>query len=127
MAAGRGRVPTQQGLAHQAGMGTRQHDQARVQLLQPGPGNLGLGLGFAQRLCPGTGQDFGQVQIPLVVLHQHQQAAFALIALGLHHQLGPQHGFDPFAAGAFIELQAAKEIIQIGNGQGGLPIGLGSF
>lgn len=106
-------------------MDTGQHDQANVQLLQP-PRQPGPEFGFAQRLCPGTGQDFGQVQIPLVVLHQHQPSGSPSSPWGCITNSAPSTGLTPLLRALLENFKAAKEIIQIG-GQGGLPIGLGGF
>ena len=115
-------IATQQRLPYRPGIGTGQHHQPLAQFLQPGPCHLGLGLIFSRVFRPGTRQNFRQVVVALHRLHQYQNPAGGGIALPFHHQLGTQQGLDAFAARAFIKLETAKKVVQVGDGQRGLSI-----
>ena len=122
-----GLVTAQQRLPHQACAGTREHNQPRAQLGQAVPSqSRALRV---RALRPGTRQQFAQIQIALLVLHQQQQTALLPCPLprrlawaAIDHDIGPQQGFDALATGCLVKLDGRKQIVQIRDGQCALPV-----
>jgi len=101
---------------------TRQQDQAFAQFLQP--------LQLDDRLCldhilgPATGQQFTQVQIALLALHQqnHTRSLGWITRKTLDLDFTAQNRFDPLGPAFLVELDAAEQVVQVGDGQGRLPV-----
>ena len=49
-----------------------------------------------------------------------------MTALAFQHDFGPQNGLDALAARGLVELDGAKKVVEVGNGQRGLAIGRGT-
>jgi hypothetical protein len=122
-----GIVALHQRLAHRPGLRTRQHDQALAQLLQPG--GLAHGLGLDHVLRPGARQQLAQVQVALAALHQqhHARQLRGVLGQALHHDLGTDQRLDAGAARFLVELDRAKQVVEVGDGQRGLAIGGGGL
>ena len=73
---------------------------------------------------PRPGEQFTQVQIALLVLHQEQQAGQRCVFAprGLHPHIRTDQWLDAFGLRRLVKLDGAKQIVQIGDGQRGLAI-----
>ena len=116
------RLPLQQRLPDRPRLRTRQQDQPVGQLGQPGPAHHRLRLDHALR--PRAGQQLGQVQVALVVDHQQQHAAGRVLlrVAPLQQHLGTDQRLDAGAARGLVELDGAKQVAEIGDGQCRLPV-----
>ena len=112
------RLPLQQRLPDRPRLRTRQQDQPVGQLGQPGPAHHRLRLDHALR--PRAGQQLGQVQVALVVDHQQQHAAGrVLLRLApLQEHLGTDQRLDAGAARGLVELDGAKQVADVAEGEG---------
>ena len=115
-----GLVTAHQCLAHRAGLGAGQHDQAFAQLLQPGPCVHGLALDHIAG--PAPGQQLGQVVVAQRALHQHDDARDRGAVFALDLDFRAQHGLDALGPAFAIELDAAKQVVEVCDGQCDLPI-----
>ncbi len=108
-------ITLQQGCTQRPSLRARQGNQALAQLLQPSQAAHRLRLHHV--LGPGTAQYLAQVQIALVALHQQQYpGANPLFGSGiqrLQHQLGANQWLYPLAAGGFVKLDSAKQVVQV--------------
>ena len=116
-------VALHQGLAHRAGLGPRQRDQAFAELAQPF--DLAHALRFHHILRPGAGQQLAQVEVALPALHQHHHARQRGCVLGqaLHEDLGADDRLDAGTARFLVELDRAEQVVEVGDRQGGLAVG----
>ncbi len=119
-----GLVALHQGLTHSASLGARQRNQAFAQLFQPV--KLNDGLVAHHVFSPSAGQQLRQIQVAAAVLHQQQQPGGWRVG-GFAGHLDPDvrtdQGFDALAARLLVELDRAKEIRQVGDGQCWLLVG----
>ncbi|MNI03294.1 hypothetical protein D3C73_561940 [compost metagenome] len=114
----RHRVAGVQGLAHVAHAAARKRDQALL-ALQPFPADFRAALALVRQ--ERLGQQFAQVQIALMVAHQQQQAErLGRIVVIAQPDITAGNGFDPRAACAFVELDQAEKVGQVGQRHGGL-------
>ena len=115
-------VALHQGLAHVAHLRARQGQQTCRQLLQPSQAHHRLPLDGL--VGPSPGEQFTQIQIALLVLHQQQQPGQGRVFAprGLHPHIRANQGLDAFGLGRLVKLDGTKQIVQIGDGQGGLAI-----
>jgi len=123
---GPARVARQQGLAHRAELGAREHDQALTQLLQPIPTQQGLVALYVAG--PGAGQQFREVVVAGDVLHQQQQAPRRRVRRAVHRfdpGVAAHHRLEALAAAGLVVLDRAEQVAQVGNAQGQLPVVLG--
>ena len=130
---GAGFVAGQQRHTDRASSGTRQHDEPFVQFLQPLPAQGGLIAHHAMR--PAARQQFAQVQVALAALRQQQHTRQRLVHHGsagrsgwaqvLQLHFGAQQGLHARATGSLVELDGAKQVVVVGQGQGGLAVGRG--
>jgi hypothetical protein len=91
-------------------------NQALVQFLQPR--QLDDGLVFDDVLGVGPGQQLGQVQIALLVLHQqhHARQGSGIAAQAFQKNLDPNDGFGTLGACLLVKLDGAKQVAQVGDG-----------
>ena len=118
-------VALHQRLADRASLRARQRDQAVRQLGQPfGPADR---LIFHRIAGPGARQQLAKIEVPLPVLHQkhHARKLRRVLAQPLHHHFGAKHRLDSAAARFLVELDAAEQVAQVGDGQRRLAIGRG--
>ena len=115
-------VSLHQGLAHVAHLRARQGQQTLRALFQPSQAHHRLA--FDRLMGPGPGEQFTQVQIALLVLHQQQQSGQGRVFAprGLHPHISANQGLDAFGLGRLVKLDGTKQIVQIGDGQRGLAI-----
>ena len=121
---GPGVVALYQSLSYSTALSTRKRDQTGVQLFQPC--QLDDRLVAHQVFCPGTRQQFRQIQVTLVVLHQQQQAGRGCAGFFARHfdpDISPDQRLDAGFSAFLVKLDRAKEIAQIGNGQCSLVVG----
>jgi len=115
-------ITLDQRLPHRAGLRTRQQDQSLRKLLQPFQLNDRLRLDDI--FCPAAGQQFTQIEVALLALHQQDDARnlgqIARQAFELNFRT--QDGFDPFSATFLVELDTTKQVVQVGDGQGRLSV-----
>ena len=109
-----------EGLPHWPRLGPGDSDQPFAQLLQPLPGANGLG--FDHVAGPGARQQFRQIQVTLVPLHQQQYARRRRSGLAFHEYFGAQNRLDALAAHFLVKLDGTEKVAEIGNGQCGLAI-----
>ena len=70
----------------------------------------------------GTRQQFGKVQIALLILHQQHHAGSRSPRSTFQHNFSAQQGFDALFTRPFVKLDASKEVVEVGNGERTLPI-----
>ena len=115
-------VALHQRLADGASLCARQGDQPFVQFLQPG--QLDDRLVFHHVLGIGPRNQLGQVQVALLVLHQHHQARCSarVRTQTFQHDLCTNDRLDALAPRFPVELDGAEQVVEIGNGDGRLAI-----
>ena len=76
-----------------------------------------------------AGNQFGDVQVALFVLHQQDQTrdGQTVCPQSFQHNLRTQQGFNALAPCLFIQLDGTKQIGPVGNGQRGLAVLGGGF
>ena len=121
------RVAHRQRLADCAHQAAGERDQPAAEFLQPRP--LHPGLVAALHIAdPRARQDLAQVQIALAVLHQQQQPgggagiAGGGRAVGLEPDVDADDRLHALLARGVVELDAAEQIGQIGDGHRGLAV-----
>ena len=106
-------------------IGARQRDQAAAQLVQPVP----LDQAWARwaLLVQAAREQFAQVQVAGVVLHQQQQPAGLLLAAargsGSSQMSHADDRLDAAAAAGAVELDGAEQVGQVGDRQRHLAVG----
>ena len=118
-----GVVPLRQRLPQSASLCARQDDQTLTQLLHPRP--LDHRLRSPDVLGVGPSDQLRKVQITLHVLHQqhHARRRLRIPAQSFKNYFGADQRFDAGRARRLIELDSAKEVVEVGNRQRRLRIG----
>ena len=104
-------VALHQRLAHRTSLCTGQANESFVQFLEPG--HLDHGLVLHHVLGKGAGNQLRDVQIPLLVLHQHDDTRHSrrVGPQAFNDEFRPDQGFDAFAATLFVELDGTKQVV----------------
>ena len=115
----------QQRRAQRTGLRAGEQDQSALQLLQPGQLAGRLRLAAADVLGPGPGQKLRQVQVAFLVLHQQQHAGqrARLAAEAFEEDLRAEQRLDALGARFLVELDAAEQVVQVGDRQRRLAVG----
>ena len=115
------------GLSHRPGLCTGQQDQAFGQLLEPIDFDDGNALEDVLR--PGAGQQLANIEVALVALHQQNHAGQCtrITAQTFKVDFSAQDGLDALASTFLVKLDATEQVVQIGDGQGRLPVFGGHF
>ena len=118
-------IALHQGLAHRPGLCAREANQPFIELFQPR--QLGRYLGLAGVLRMGAGQQLGQIEIALLVLHQqhHARGGQGVGAHAFHNHLCAYQRLDALGAAGPVELDRGKEVVEVSNRQRALAIGCG--
>ena len=119
-------VALHQRLAHRPGLRARERNQPLAQFCQPRQFDDRQRLDNVLRVGPR--QQLRQVQVALHVLHQHDDARTdGVFADAFQRNFGPQQRLDPLATSFFVELDGAKQVVQVSDGQGRLAVCGGSL
>ena len=128
---GTGGVALHQCLPDRPGLGAGECNQAFVQFFEPGQLDHGqlLATGGEHVLRVSAGNQLGNIQVALLVLHQQHHAGDGqrVAAQAFEHDFGTQDGFDALGARLFVKLQGPKQVGNVGDGQGRLLVPGGSF
>ena len=123
---GSGVIALHQRLTHSTALCARQSNQAFVELFKPFQANDGLRAQHPTR--PGACDEFRQIKVTLVALHQQQQTGrwcAGIFAGYLHPDICPDQRFNTSTSSFFIKLDRSKQIGKVANGQRGLLVGCG--
>ena len=92
------------------------------------PPQLDDGLFLHRVFGPGTRQQFAEVEVAAVVLHQQQQTGrrrACFLAGRFDPDIGADQRLDTLGTRFPVKLDRAEKIAQVGDGEGGLLVGSG--